>query len=453
MPFDETSSPSISNQERQQQQQQQQNDANNPRKDHYSYSYTYKTADPESGIPGLSSVEVNESVTEEIGPDGSKIIRRHQQEKQINKITQVVTQRVIKRQYIDPTTGQIIEYDPNNELFANLPPETVFEEHTVISDDNGGNGAPIITTTTTSKTIPNTTASANKWATQTTTTTTNLENVQNNLGNLNLNERDYTDNFDKYATQLTSLQQASSAAGPVTASFRIKSHPEDNQGYPEETNMDYDPDDINCYPDDDLPYEGLIQTNNIKKKTSKLGHLDNIRNSGGVLGRSSASGGSSSSSSSPVIFGDNSSMGIDMPLVSNAGQTNTYQQIQYEKNIKIANGQYTNGSNRVSNNNNNNKPADVNSNTYSTIILPSSNMLNGNTRTSSTAMNSNSNLIYQQLPQQQQQQIQQPQQKPQSQYYSTNKYDVSSTYVSKQQVLAQQQSQPSPSFYNPQEYG
>jgi hypothetical protein len=35
------------------------NQAQNPRKDHYSYSYTYKTADPESGIPGLSSVEVN----------------------------------------------------------------------------------------------------------------------------------------------------------------------------------------------------------------------------------------------------------------------------------------------------------------------------------------------------------------------------------------------------------
>lgn len=62
-----------------------------PRKDHYSYSYTYKTGgDPESGQPGCNTVEVNESVTEEIGPDGSKIIRRHQQEKQINKITQVL---------------------------------------------------------------------------------------------------------------------------------------------------------------------------------------------------------------------------------------------------------------------------------------------------------------------------------------------------------------------------
>ena len=60
---------------------------NPPRKDHYSYSYKYKTAaDPESGVPGVNTVEVNESVTEEIGPDGSKIIRRHQQEKQVRFI-------------------------------------------------------------------------------------------------------------------------------------------------------------------------------------------------------------------------------------------------------------------------------------------------------------------------------------------------------------------------------
>ena len=59
--------------------------SNPPRKDHYSYSYKYKTAaDPDSGVPGVNTVEVNESVTEEIGPDGSKIIRRHQQEKQVN---------------------------------------------------------------------------------------------------------------------------------------------------------------------------------------------------------------------------------------------------------------------------------------------------------------------------------------------------------------------------------
>lgn len=78
-----------------QSQHQQQNGAapggEQPRKDHYSYSYTYKTGgDPDSGQPGCNTVEVNESVTEEIGPDGSKIIRRHQQEKQINKITQVI---------------------------------------------------------------------------------------------------------------------------------------------------------------------------------------------------------------------------------------------------------------------------------------------------------------------------------------------------------------------------
>ncbi len=41
-------------------------EVNEPRKDHYSYSYSYKTADPESGQPGLNSVEVNESVTEEV---------------------------------------------------------------------------------------------------------------------------------------------------------------------------------------------------------------------------------------------------------------------------------------------------------------------------------------------------------------------------------------------------
>ena len=144
----------------QQQQQQQQQQQVNGHKDHYSYTYSYKTAgdglnSDGTGMPGVSSVEVNESVTEEIGPDGSKIIRRHQQEKQINKITQVVTQRVIKRQYIDPQTGQIIEYDPNNELFANLPPETVFEEHTVISDDNGSGQPPVITTMSTSSVSAN----------------------------------------------------------------------------------------------------------------------------------------------------------------------------------------------------------------------------------------------------------------------------------------------------------
>ena len=212
-------------------------------------------------------------------------------------------------------------------MFANLPPETVFEEHTVISDDNGGNGAPIVTTTTTSKTIPTTpnhlnstgAAGTAKWNAQ----SSNIDNLQSNINSLTINEQDYMDNFERYSKQQP--KTTSNVIGgntTATASFRIKSHPEDNQGYPEERNMDYDPDDINCYPDDDLPYEGLIQTNSISSHRNgdkmKMGHLDGIRNSGGILGRSSASGGSSSSSSSPVLFGDHS-MGIDMPLVSNAG--------------------------------------------------------------------------------------------------------------------------------------
>ena len=62
---------------------------------------------------------------------------------------------------------------------------------------------------------------------------------------------DYVDNNNKKYGKTNSVN----IGGPT--SFRIKSHPEDNQGYPEERNMDYDPDDINCYPDDDLPYEGM----------------------------------------------------------------------------------------------------------------------------------------------------------------------------------------------------
>jgi hypothetical protein len=421
------------NQENDQDKQQHQSTSdNNPRKDHYSYSYTYKTADPESGIPGVSSVEVNESVTEEIGPDGSKIIRRHQQEKQINKITQVVTQRVIKRQYIDPTTGQIIEYDPNNELFANLPPETVFEEHTVISDDNGGNGAPIVTTTTTSKTIPSTpTNNASKWNVQ---TNTNIDNLKSNLNSLTINEQDYVDNFDRYSANLNALNQQNltSNGNPntTTASFRIKSHPEDNQGYPEERNMDYDPDDINCYPDDDLPYEGLIQTNNSNR--TKLGHLDGIRNSGGILGRSSASGGSSSSSSSPVLFGDHSSMGIDMPLVSNAGANFIY-------NKKLSNNyqQFTSSSRNV-------QSSKINDGNYATVMLPSSNIIGAQNNIRHNN-NNNNNIIGASSSsfQNKQQQQQQP-------YYSTlgNKYD---NYVSRQQLIQQQQ--PSPAFNNSQDYG
>lgn len=309
-----------SNGNHQSNQQQQQDPNNPPRKDHYSYSYTYKTADPDTGIPGLSSVEVNESVTEEIGPDGSKIIRRHQQEKQINKITQVVTQRVIKRQYIDPNTGQIIEYDPNNELFANLPPETVFEEHTVISDDSGLN-APVVHTTTMSKTNGNNLTDA-------TSKIRNGTGLIDQFDHMNLTD---TNNYASLILkQHADDQIAQTAAG--TASFRIKSHPEDNQGYPEERNMDYDPDD--CYPDDDSPYEGLIQPPPPPTGQNNRNHYGTdemdlyglggratsgrrsdrqlLLNNGGGSGAGSTSGGSSSS---PIMFDSNNH--IDMPQVSN----------------------------------------------------------------------------------------------------------------------------------------
>lgn len=157
-----------------------------------------------------------------------------------------MTQRVIKRQYIDPQTGQILEYDPNNELFANLPPETVFEEHTIISDDSSGNPPIIHTTTTTSKNASN----------------RNLL-LADQMHTMTLNDKagggDRVDNIattgSTYLKQHDLIQPASIAA--AAASFRIKSHPEDNQGYPEERNMDYDPMD-DSYPDDDSPYEGLI---------------------------------------------------------------------------------------------------------------------------------------------------------------------------------------------------
>ena len=260
----------------------------NPRKDHYSYSYSYKTADPDSGMPGVSTVEVNESVTEEIGPDGSKIIRRHQQEKQVNKITQVVTQRVIKRQYIDPNTGQVIEYDPKNELFANLPPETVFEEHTVIADE--ASQPPVVSTSCVSKTTP-----PPKW-----------QGLNKEMANLAISENDYVDNLSKYSSV-------------VKQSFKIKSHPEDNQGYPEEKNMDYDPDDINCYPDDDLPYEGLLPVNKNLRRHAR------------------GSGSASTSSSSPVLFDSNQ----DMPVVSSYQKTSQHKSRQLSgADLSLANANY-----------------------------------------------------------------------------------------------------------------
>jgi hypothetical protein len=65
--------------------------------------------------------------------------------------------------------------------------------------------------------------------------------------------------YYKQQQQQHPQQELIQASQPIAAaSFRIKSHPEDNQGYPEERNMDYDPMD-DSYPDDDSPYEGLIQ--------------------------------------------------------------------------------------------------------------------------------------------------------------------------------------------------
>ena len=194
--------------------------------------------------------------------------------------------------------------------------------------------------------------------------------------------------------------------------------------------MDYDPDDINFYPDDDLPYEGLIQTNNSNR--TKLGHLDGIRNSGGILGRSSASGGSSSSSSSPVLFGDHSSMGIDMPLVSNAGANFIY-------NKKLSNNyqQFTSSSRNV-------QSSKINDGNYATVMLPSSNIIGAQNNIRHNN-NNNNNIIGASSSsfQNKQQQQQQP-------YYSTlgNKYD---NYVSRQQLIQQQQ--PSPAFNNSQDYG
>ncbi len=75
--------------------------------------------------------------------------------------------------------------------------------------------------------------------------------------------------------------------------------------------MDYDPDDINCYPDDDLPYEGLIQSN----CTLDQAHGNHGATTGHRGHRGSGSNGSTSSSSSPALFDSNS--GIDMPLLSN----------------------------------------------------------------------------------------------------------------------------------------
>jgi hypothetical protein len=242
------------------------NGGQNNKTDHYSYSYSYKTAD-EAGVPGVSSVEVNESVTEEIGSDGTKIIRRHQQEKQINKVTQVVTQRVIKRQYIDPTTGQVIEFDPHDERFANLPPETVFEEQTIRSNDspspmpsnfNGKTSTTIINGDTKNRIIrintSNNSPSLNGGSPRTQNNDNMISLIRKPKFNNNSNmfvrmEPDFVDNASLIHENGNNLDQEK-------LFLLRKSHPEDNQGYPEERNMDYDPDDSN-YPEDPQ-YEGLV---------------------------------------------------------------------------------------------------------------------------------------------------------------------------------------------------
>ncbi len=333
-----------------------------------------------------------------IGPDGSKIIRRHQQEKQINKITQVVTQRVIKRQYIDPTTGQILEYDPNNELFANLPPETVFEEHTIVSDDNA-NHLPVITTTSTSKTTPSHLSS---------------------FGNMKLT--DTIDNSSKYATQYVQNQQFQQQNnGNSTASFRIKSHPEDNQGYPEERNMDYDPDDINCYPDDDLPYEGLIQSNGTLDQSQQRRHGN----------RGSGSNGSTSSSSSPALFDSHS--GIDMPLLSNTEHFHQMSsKMKHHKGQKIYESNIGSGG------------------TYTTV-LPSCNIPGQSPRQKQNSGGCSSSNVYHN--------VQQAKMSSRSgtnvdqallhQQMSQSRDYVSSNYLTKQQILQQN----SPSLNHSNEYG
>jgi hypothetical protein len=446
------------------------NDQNtNPRKDHYSYSYKYKTAaDPESGVPGVNTVEVNESVTEEIGPDGTKIIRRHQQEKQINKITQVVTQRVIKRQYIDPSTGQIIEYDPNNELFANLPPETVFEEHTIISDDNSGN-PPIITTTTLSKTAPNAAA------TTVTNTNTSLINKFNQFG-INDSSKDYADNINnnskqniystvKISNNNSNLLNDVNVVQNVVSSMKIKSHPEDNQGYPEERNMDFDPDD--SYNDDDSPYEGLIppqqqqhhhnnndqrnsgadqydnefddeelqrqqqkhQNQQLRQRRREIELIERQQNSVLMTGHSQHhhlhhhSGGSSTGSSSPILYDPN----IDMPQVSSA---NVYQK---SSSVRV--------SSKYANNDG------INGGMYATV-LPSSNINNSNL----TPRSNNGSQHYQTINKHHQQLSvdcpygfnQQQQQHQQQQQLSQNSYTRHQQHV---QIQNHHEQQASPSIH------
>lgn len=104
------------------------------------------------------------------------------------------------------------------------------------------------------------------------------------------------------------------------------------KGYPEEKNMDYDPDD--SYPDDDSPYEGLIQTPNQynneldskKRKSKKKSTVNELIDTGAINSGLSSSG----SSSSPLLFDSN----MDLPFVSN--------QHQYSKTIYAQTTKYSN---------------------------------------------------------------------------------------------------------------
>ena len=131
---------------------------------------------------------------------------------------------MIKRQYIDPSTGQIIEYDPNNELFANLPPETVFEEHTIISDDSSGN-PPIVTTTTLSKSAHNSNTKQNMLVDQ-----FGQFNISDQQQQQRLSAKDYADNVGIYSSVKLGGANLQENIVNVATSMKIKSHPEDNQG-------------------------------------------------------------------------------------------------------------------------------------------------------------------------------------------------------------------------------
>jgi hypothetical protein len=204
----------------------------------------------------MSTVEVNETVTEEIGPDGTKIIRRHQQEKQINKVTQVVTQRVIKRQYIDPLTGKILEYDPNDERFVNLPPETVFEEHTIRSADDSPTPHHQQPQRMNVVVVP---------------AGMSTQQQQLQLQQTNNSPKTTTPIIKRPIIKVDQIDTNRKPQVSINSNIKSSLHPEDNQGYPEEKNMDYDPDDVTYQ--DDPQYEGLIPEQMVNTKKATNGHV------------------------------------------------------------------------------------------------------------------------------------------------------------------------------------